>query len=48
MRRKGNAYIWWWGITLEVGLDRLVLFVEVGQIWNEILDNIGVRKRVDS
>lgn len=33
---------------MEVGLDRLVLLVEEGQIGNEILDNVGVRQRVDA
>lgn len=36
------------GITLEVGLDRLVLLVEEGQIGHEILDDVGVRQRIDA
>lgn len=31
------------GITLEVGLDGLVLLVEQSQIRYEILDDVGVR-----
>jgi hypothetical protein len=42
------AHIGSGGITLEVGLDRLVLLVEEGQIGHEILDDVGVRQRVDA
>ena len=36
------------GVALEVGLDRLVLLVELGQIRDKVLDDVGVRKRVDA
>ena len=36
------------GITLEVRLDGLVLLVEQSQIRYEILDDVGVRQRVDA
>ncbi len=32
---------------LEEGLDGLVLLVKLGEIRNDILDNVGVGKRVD-
>jgi len=37
-----KAYIWWWGVALEVGLDGSVLLVEVCKIGDEILDDVGV------
>jgi len=33
--------------VLEVWLDGFVLLVEVGEIRDDILDNVGVRERVD-
>lgn len=36
------------GIALEVWLDGLVLLVEVGQIRDQVLDDVGVRQRVDA
>lgn len=35
-------------IALEIWLDGLVLLVEVGQIRDQILDDVGVRQRVDA
>jgi hypothetical protein len=43
-----ETYIRRWGIALEVWLDGAVLFVELGHIRNEILDNVGVRQWVDA
>lgn len=43
-----NPYIFRLGIALQVRLDGLVLLVELGQIRNEILDNVGVWQRVDA
>jgi hypothetical protein len=43
-----EAYIWRWGVALEVWLDGTVLLVELGHIGDEILDNVGVRQRVDT
>ena len=45
---RGVTYISGRGITLEVGLNRLILLIEEGQIGNEILDDVGVRQRVDA
>ena len=46
--RRSRAYVCWWGVALEVWLDGFVLLVELGQVRNEILDDVGVWKRVDS
>lgn len=35
-------------VALEIWLDGLVLLVEVGHIRDKILDDIGVRQRVDA
>lgn len=43
----GATYVLSWGVTLEIWLDRLVLLVELGQIWNDVLDNVGVWQWVD-
>jgi hypothetical protein len=32
---------------LQIRLDRLVLLVELGKIGHEVLDDVGVRERVD-
>jgi len=42
------AAIGWRGVALEVGLDGFVLLVELGQVGHEVLDNVGVRERVDA
>jgi hypothetical protein len=34
-------------LALEVGLDGLVLLVELGKVGNEVLDDVGVGERVD-
>jgi hypothetical protein len=34
-------------LALQVGLDRLVLLVEEGEIGHQVLDDVGVRQRVD-
>jgi hypothetical protein len=44
--RKGS-YVFGRGVALEVGLDALVLLVEVCQIRDKVLDDVGMRKRVD-
>ena len=36
-----------WGSALEVWLDGLVLLVELSQIWDNVLDDVGVWKWVD-
>lgn len=38
----GKTYIFGLGVALEVGLDGFVLLVELGQIWDEIFDDVGV------
>lgn len=35
-------YIFGFGLTLEVGLDGLVLLVELGKVGDEVLDDVGV------
>jgi len=42
------TYVFGRGVALEVRLDRLVLLVELGQIGHKVLDNVGVRKRVNA
>jgi hypothetical protein len=42
------TYIFGCGVALEVWLDGLVLLVELGQVGHKVLDNVGVRKRVDA
>lgn len=42
-----GAYILSGGITLQIRLDGLVLLVEVSQVGDQILDDVGVRQRVD-
>ena len=41
------AYIGRLCLALQVGLDRLVLLVELGQVRNKVLNNVGMRKRVN-
>lgn len=41
--KVGEAYIFGLGVTLQVWLDRFVLLVELGQVRNEIFDDVGVR-----
>jgi hypothetical protein len=36
------------GVALEVGLDRLILFIEVGEIGDKVFDHVGVRKGIDA
>jgi hypothetical protein len=45
---KRITYVLGYGVALEVGLDGLVLLVELGQVGHEVLDDVGVRKRVDA
>jgi hypothetical protein len=45
---RRSTYIFGGGIALEVWLDGLVLLVEVGQIRDKVLDDVGVRQRVDA
>ena len=35
------------GVALEIWLDGLVLLVELGQIWDDVLDDVGVWQWVD-
>ena len=46
--RQHITYVLRNGVALEVGLDGLVLLVELGQIRDKVLDDVGVRKRVDA
>jgi len=43
-----ETYISWCLVALEVGLDRLVLLVELGEVGYEVLDDVGVWERVDA
>lgn len=47
-REKWATHVWAGGITLEIRLDRLVLLVEQGQVGDQVLDDVGVRQRVDA
>jgi hypothetical protein len=42
------TYVFGCGVALEVRLNGLVLLVELGQIRDKVLDDVGVRKRVDA
>ena len=42
------TYVFGCRVALEVRLNRLVLLVELGQVGHEVLDDVGVRKRVDA
>ena len=46
--RGVEAYIFCFRAALQVWLDGFVLFVELGQIRDEIFDNVGVGERVDA
>ena len=48
MGKQCITYVLGYGVALEVGLDRLVLLVELGQVGHKILDDVGVRERVDA
>jgi len=50
MRWEGRdvTYVLGYSVTLKVRLDGLVLLVELGQVGYEVLDDVGVRKRVDA
>ena len=43
-----DTYILGLGVVLEIRLDGLVLLVELGQVGHQILDDVGVRQRVDA
>lgn len=47
MSARVSTYIRGRSVALQIGLDRLVLLVEVGQVRDEILDDVGVRQRVE-
>lgn len=42
-----KTYVGSGGVALQVRLDRLVLLVEMRQIRDEVLDDVGVGKGVD-
>ena len=46
--QQEDSYVWWWRVSLEVGLDGFVLFVELRQVGNEVFDDVGVREGVDA
>ena len=45
---RGGVYIFGFGAALQVWFDRFVLFVELGQVWDEVFDDVGVGERVDA
>ena len=47
-KRRNATYVLGGGVALEIWLNGLVLLVEVGEIGNKILDDVGVRQRVDA
>ena len=50
-KRSGQlavTYVFGCSIALEVRLNGLVLLVELGQVGYEVLDDVGVRKRVNA
>lgn len=36
------------GFALQIGLDGLVLFVELGEVGDEVFDDVGVGEGVDA
>lgn len=44
----GYTHVLGGGVALEIWLNGLVLLVEVGQIRDKVLDDVGVRQRVDA
>lgn len=44
----GWTYVGRLCVSLQVGFDGFVLLVEVGQVWDEVFDDVGVRKWVDA
>lgn len=46
-RLREKTYVGGGGVALQVRLDRLVLLVEMRQIRDEVLDDVGVGKGVD-
>ncbi len=47
-RGERRAYVFCFGVALEIGLDGLVLLVELGEVWDEIFDDVGVGEGVDA
>ena len=47
-KTKVLTYICRFGFALKVRLDGLVLLVKMGEIRNQVLDNVGVGERVDA
>lgn len=45
---SGSTHVLGGGVALEIWLNGLVLLVEVGKIGDKILDDVGVRQRVDA
>lgn len=37
-----RTYVWRLGVLLKVWLDRLVLFIQLGQVWYEVFDDVGM------
>lgn len=45
---EARTHVWAGGVALEVGLNRLVLLVEQGQVRDQVLDDVGVREGIDA
>lgn len=43
-----NTYVLSLGVALKIRFNRLVLFVEVSQVRDQVLDNVSVWQRVDA
>lgn len=46
--RREGAHIFGFRFALEIRFDGSVLLVQLGEVWDEILDDVGVRQRVDA
>ena len=46
--KESKTYIFGFGLTLEIRFDGFVLFVELGEVRDEVFDDIGVREGVDA
>jgi hypothetical protein len=36
------------GVALEIGFDRFILFIEVGEVGDEVFDHVSVWKGIDA
>lgn len=45
---RNKTYVFGLGISLQIGLDGLVLLIKLSQVRNQILDDVGVRQRINA